>query len=179
MLVHLDGARISNAAAALGTGFREFTTDAGVDVLSFGGTKNGAMMSEAVVILNPELATAIPYLRKTSMQLASKMRFVSAQLDALLTDDLWLRNASHSNSMARKLEQGVRQISGVDVVRPVQANAVFAILPSAVTERLQQRFRFYTWDQATGEVRWMCSWDTSDEDVDSFVAAIRDEMAAQ
>ena len=178
MLVHLDGARISNAAAALGTGFREFTTDAGVDVLSFGGTKNGAMMSEAVVILNPDLATAIPYLRKTSMQLASKMRFVSAQLDALLTDDLWLRNASHSNSMARKLEQGVRQISGVDVVRPVQVNAVFAILPAAVTERLQKRFRFYTWDQATGEVRWMCSWDTSDEDVDGFVAAIREEMAA-
>ena len=178
MLVHLDGARISNAAAALGTGFREFTTDAGVDVVSFGGTKNGAMGSEAVVILNPDLATAIPYLRKTSMQLASKMRFVSAQLDALLTDDLWLRNASHSNSMARKLEQGVRQISGVDVVRPVQANAVFAILPSAVTERLQQRFRFYTWDQATGEVRWMCSWDTSDEDVDGFVKAIREEMAA-
>ena len=178
MLVHLDGARISNAAAALGTGFREFTTDAGVDVLSFGGTKNGAMGSEAVVILNPDLATAIPYLRKTSMQLASKMRFVSAQLDALLTDDLWLRNARHSNAMARKLEQGVRQISGVDVVHPVQANAVFAILPSAVTARLQHRFRFYTWDQATGEVRWMCSWDTSDEDVDGFVAAIREEMAA-
>jgi len=178
MLVHLDGARISNAAAALGTGFREFTTDAGVDVVSFGGTKNGAMISEAVVILNPDLATAVPYLRKTSMQLASKMRFVSAQLDALLTNDLWLRNASHSNSMARKLEQGVCQISGVDVVRPVQANAVFAILPPAVTERLQKRFRFYTWDQVTGEVRWMCSWDTTDEDVDSFIAAITEEMAA-
>jgi threonine aldolase len=179
MLVHLDGARISNAAAALGTGFREFTTDAGVDVVSFGGTKNGAMISEAVVVLNPDIATAVNYLRKTSMQLASKMRFVSAQLDALLTDDLWLRNASHSNSMARKLEQGVRQISGVDVVRSVQANAVFAILPAAVTERLQQRFRFYTWNQSTGEVRWMCSWDTTDEDVDGFVKAIREEMAAR
>ena len=179
MLVHLDGARISNAAAALGTGFREFTTDAGVDVVSFGGTKNGTMMSEAVVVLNPDIATAVHYLVKTSMQLASKMRFVSAQLDALLTDDLWLRNASHSNSMARKLEQGVRQISGVDVVRPVQANAVFAILPTAVTERLQQRFRFYAWNQTTGEVRWMCSWDTTDEDVDGFVKAIREEMAAE
>lgn len=104
MLVHLDGARISNAAAALGTGFREFTTDTGVDVVSFGETKNGAMISEAVVILNPGIATAVNYLRKTSVQLASKMRFVSAQLDAPLTDDLWLRNASHSNSMARKLE---------------------------------------------------------------------------
>ena len=179
MLVHLDGARISNAAAALGTGFREFTTEAGVDVVSFGGTKNGAMGSEAVVILNPDLAAALPFLRKTSMQLASKMRFISAQLDALLTDDLWLRNASHANSMARKLEQAVRHISGVALVRPVQANAVFAILPTAVTERLQQRFRFYTWDQATGEVRWMCSWDTTDEDVDHFVAAIREEIAAQ
>ena len=179
MLVHLDGARISNAAAALGTGFREFTTDAGVDVVSFGGTKNGAMISEAVVVINPDIATAVNYLRKTSMQLASKMRFVSAQLDALLTDDLWLRNANHSNSMARKLEQGVRQISGVDVVRPVQANAVFAILPAAVTERLQQRFRFYTWNQSTGEVRWMCSWDTTDEDVDGFLKAIREEMAAE
>lgn len=179
MLVHLDGARISNAAAALGTGFREFTTDAGIDVVSFGGTKNGAMISEAVVVLNPEIATAVHYLQKTSMQLASKMRFVSAQLDALLTDDLWLRNASHSNSMARKLEAGVRNISGVEVVRPVQANAVFAILPAAVTQRLQQRFRFYTWDQATGEVRWMCSWDTRDEDVDGFVDAIREEMLAK
>ena len=177
MKVHLDGARISNAAAALGTGFREVTTDAGIDVVSFGGTKNGAMIGEAVIVLNPDLAAAIPYLRKTSMQLASKMRFMSAQLEALLTNDLWLRNASHSNAMAKKLEQGVRQIAGVTVVRPVQANAVFAILPAAVTQRLQERFRFYTWNQATGEVRWMCSWDTTEQDVDDFAAAIVEEMS--
>jgi threonine aldolase len=112
------------------------------------------------------------------MQLASKMRFVSAQLLALLTDDLWLRNAQHSNAMARELDSRVRRIEGVTVVRPVQANAVFAILPADVTERLQKRFRFYTWDQVTGEVRWMCSWDTTLDDVAAFADAIAEEMAA-
>jgi threonine aldolase len=178
LTVHLDGARISNAAASLGIDFREFTTDVGVDVVSFGGTKNGAMLSEAVVVLNPDAAPGVPYLRKTSMQLASKMRFVSAQLLALLTDDLWLRNARHSNAMARQLEGRVRNIDGVTVVRPVQANAVFAVLPADVTARLQERFRFYTWDQTTGEVRWMCSWDTTADDVDAFADAVAEEMAA-
>ena len=177
MSVHLDGARISNAAASLGVSFREFTTDAGVDVVSFGGTKNGAMIGEAVVVLNPEAAPGVDFLRKSSMQLASKMRFVSAQLLALLTDDLWLHNAQHSNAMARDLEARVRDIPGVTVVRPVQANAIFAILPADVTERLQKRFPFYVWDQATGEVRWMCSWDTTPEDVDAFATAIAEEMA--
>jgi threonine aldolase len=178
MWVHLDGARISNAAASLGTSFRAFTTDAGVDVVSFGGTKNGAMLSEAIVVLNPEAAPGVDFLRKSSMQLASKMRFVSAQLLALLTDDLWLRNAQHSNAMARELDARVRAIPGVSVVRPVQANAVFAVLPLDVTERLQKRFRFYTWDQATGEVRWMCSWDTTLDDVIAFADAIAEEMSA-
>lgn len=175
--VHLDGARISNAAASLGAGFREFTTDAGIDVVSFGGTKNGLMLGEAIVVLNAEAAPGVDFLRKTSMQLASKMRFISAQLLALLTDDLWLRNARHSNSMAQRLEASVHAIPGVTVVRPVQANAVFAILPPDVTVRLQERFRFYTWDQATGEVRWMCSWDTTEADVDAFSAAIAAEMS--
>lgn len=179
MRVHLDGARISNAAAALGTGFREFTTDAGVDVVSFGGTKNGAMLGEAVVVLNPDAAPGVDYLRKSSMQLASKMRYVSTQLLALLTDDLWLRNARHANAMARDLEARVRILEGVTVVRPVQANAVFAVLPADVTERLQQRFRFYTWDQATGEVRWMCAWDTTEQDVAEFAAAVAEELAAR
>jgi len=178
MSVHLDGARISNAAASLGVGLRDFTTDAGVDVVSFGGTKNGAMLGEAVVVLNPDAAPGVDFLRKSSMQLASKMRFVSAQLLALLTDDLWLHNAEHSNAMARDLEARVRAIPGVTIVRPVQANAVFAILPEDVTERLQKRFRFYTWDQATGEVRWMCSWDTTAQDIDDFASAIAEEMAA-
>jgi len=176
MGMHVDGARLANAAAALGNGFREFTTDAGVDVVSFGGTKNGIMLGEAIIVLNPEAAPGVDYLRKSSMQLASKMRFISAQLLALLTDDLWLRNASHSNAMAALLESRVGDIAGVTITRPRQANAVFAILPADVTERLQKQFRFYTWDQATGEVRWMCSWDTTEADVESFAAAIAAEL---
>ena len=176
MTLHLDGARIANAAASLGCSFRDFTTDAGVDVVSFGGTKNGAMLSEAVVVLNPDAAPGVAFLRKSSMQLASKMRFVSAQLLALLTDDLWLRNASHANAMARELECRVARIDGVTVVRPVQANAVFAVLPADVTARLQERFRFYVWDHTTGEVRWMCAWDTTVADVEEFAAAIAEEM---
>ena len=176
--LHLDGARIANAAASLGVAMREITTDVGVDAVSFGGTKNGAMGAEAVIVLNPDLAHAVPFLRKSAMQLASKMRFVSAQLSALLTDDLWLRNASHANDMARRLEAAVRGIPGVEIVRRVDANAVFAILPAAVTERLQRDYRFYTWDDHTGEVRWMCSWDTTADDVDRFSAAIAAEMAA-
>ncbi|MBI1349953.1 MAG: threonine aldolase [Actinomycetales bacterium] len=178
MRVHLDGARLANAAVALGTDLRTFTTDAGVDAISFGGTKNGAMLSEAVVILDPVAAPGVDYLRKSSMQLASKMRFISAQLLALLTDDLWRRNATHANAMAHELASRVAAIPGVTIARPSQANAVFAILPADVTARLQERFRFYTWDQTTGEVRWMCSWDTTTEDVDAFAAAIAEEMSA-
>ena len=178
MHTHVDGARLSNAAAALGTGFRAFTTDAGVDAVSFGGTKNGLMLGEAVIVLNPEAAPGVDFLRKSSMQLASKMRFVSAQLLALLSDGLWLRNASHANDMAALLEARVSTVAGVQIVRPRQANAVFAILPADVTERLQQQFRFYTWDQSAGEVRWMCSWDTTEDDVERFSAAVAAEMSA-
>ena len=173
---HIDGARLSNAAASLGTGFRSFTTDAGIDAVSFGGTKNGLMIGEAVIVLNAESAPGVDFLRKTSMQLASKMRFVSAQLLALLTDDLWLRNASHANAMAALLASRVRGLPGLSITQPVQANAVFAVLPAQVTARLQQRFRHYTWDAATGEVRWMCSWDTTIEDVDAFAAAVATEL---
>ena len=176
MLVHLDGSRLANAAASLGVPMREFTTDAGVDVLSFGGTKNGLMLGEAVVVLNPELAPSLKYLRKSAMQLASKMRFVSAQLLALLEGDLWLRNARHANAMAARLADGVRGLPGLEITRPVQANAVFAVLPADVTERLQKRFRFYTWDQHTGEVRWMTAFDTTEEDVDVFAAAITADL---
>jgi threonine aldolase len=178
MRVHLDGARISNAAASLGAPLRAFTTDVGVDVLSFGGTKNGLMLGEVVVVLDPAAAPGVEYVRKSSMQLASKMRFVSAQFEALLGTDLWLRNATHANAMAQRLESAVRGIDGVHVQRPVQANAVFAVLPKPVTARLQKRFKFYTWDEATGEVRWMTTFDTTEGDVDAFAAAIREEMAA-
>ncbi|MFI6448681.1 threonine aldolase family protein [Kitasatospora sp. NPDC050543] len=176
MLVHLDGSRLANAAASLGLPLRAFTTDVGVDVLSFGGTKNGLMLGEAVVVLNPERVRNLKYLRKMSMQLASKMRFVSVQFEALLAGDLWLRNASNANAMARRLEAAVRGIEGITVVRPVQANAVFALLPREVSERLQKRYRFYFWDEHTGEVRWMCAFDTTEADIDAFAAAIAEEM---
>ena len=177
MFVHLDGARISNAAATLGVPFRAFTTDAGVDVVSFGGTKNGLMFGEAVVVLNPDAVYGVPYLRKTSMQLASKMRFVSAQLEALIGGDLWLRNASHANAMAQRLVAAVRDIDGVEVQRPVQANAVFAVVPAAATATLQEKHRFYVWDEATGEVRWMTSFDTTEDDIDAFAADIKAALA--
>ncbi|MFE5073668.1 threonine aldolase family protein [Streptomyces halstedii] len=178
MKVHLDGARIANAAASLDVPMRAFTTVAGVDVLSFGGTKNGALFGEAVVVLAPDSVRAMKHLRKLSMQLASKMRFVSVQLEALLARDLWLRNARHANAMARRLAEGVRAVDGVEILHPVQANAVFARLPHAVSERLQKRFRFYFWDEPAGDVRWMCAFDTREEDVDAFVQALKEEMAA-
>lgn len=177
LLVHLDGSRLTNAAAALDVPLRALTTDAGVDVLSFGGTKIGLLYGEAVVVLNPDAATGIDYIRKTFMQLSSKMRFVSVQFEALLSGDLWLRNARQANAMGKRLEAAVRDIPGVTVPRPAQANAVFAILPKDATERLQKRFRFYTWNEATGEVRWMCAFDTTEADVDAFAAAVAEELA--
>ncbi|PXX61019.1 L-threonine aldolase [Nocardia tenerifensis] len=176
MLVHVDGSRLANAAASLGVGLREITTDAGVDVLSFGGTKHGLLLGECVVVLNPDAVRDLVYLRKMSMQLASKMRFVSVQFEALLGGDLWLRGARHANAMAARLAAAVGGIDGVRLVRPVQANAVFAILPRPVTERLLARQRFYLWDERTGEVRWMCAFDTTEDDVDAFAALIADEM---
>jgi threonine aldolase len=183
MVLHLDGARISNAAAALGCSFREFTTDAGVDILSFGGTKNGLLYGEAVVVLNPERSAGLTYLRKMNAQLASKMRFVSAQFIALLTDDLWLRSASHANAMAARLRSSLEAelaggtITGLGFSRDTQANAVFATLPAGVADRLRQRFRFYDWDASIGEVRWMTAFDTTEGDIDVFVAAVRAELA--
>ncbi|MBR7672331.1 threonine aldolase family protein [Streptomyces daliensis] len=179
MKVHMDGARIANAAAALDVPMRAFTYAAGVDILSFGGTKNGMLFGEAVVVLDPEAAgPAMRHLRKLSMQLASKMRFISAQLEALLAGDLWLRNARHSNAMAQRLAEGVKAVDGVEILYPVEANAVFARLPHDVSERLMKRYRFYFWDEAAGDVRWMCSFDTAEEDVDGFLAALREEMTA-
>lgn len=172
MRVHMDGARIANAAATLGLPLRAFTSDVGVDVISLGGTKNGAMAAEAIVVLDPDAAHGLRFLRKTQMQLASKMRFVSAQLLALYEGDLWLRSAQHANAMAQRLAAGVRGLPGVEVVRPVESNAVFAILPRDAAERVREEFWFYDWDEATGEVRWMCAFDTTPEDVDSFVDAV-------
>jgi threonine aldolase len=176
MVLHMDGARLSNAAAALGVPLRELSTDVDVDILSFGGTKNGLLGAEAVVFAAPELADGFEYLRKQSLHLASKMRFLAAQFDALLSDDLWLRCASHANAMARRLADAARAIPRLEITRPVETNAVFATLPAGATAALQDQFPFYVWDEHTGEVRWMCSWDTTEEDVDMFAVALRDEL---
>jgi threonine aldolase len=183
MVLHMDGARISNAAAALGVPLRDFTVDAGVDILSFGGTKNGLLYGEAIVLLDPSKSDGLVFLRKLNMQLASKMRFVSAQLLALLADDLYLRSASHANAMATKLrsflEAGVADgsITGLGFSQPTQANAVFAVLDNTAADRIRERVRFYDWDRAGGEVRWMTAFDTTEDDVDNFVAVITEELA--
>jgi threonine aldolase len=157
---------------------RQATRDLGVDVLSFGGTKNGLMGVEAVVFFRPELAKDFLFVRKQGMQLASKMRYMSAQMEALLTNDLWRRNAEHANRMARLLEQGVKKIPRAKIVYPVEANGVFAQIPRAAIERIQQRYFFYVWSEEESVVRWMCSFDTTEEDVEEFAefiaAAVRD-----
>lgn len=176
MRVHLDGARLANAAASLGVSLTELTTDAGVDLVSFGGTKNGLLYGEAIVVLDPAASEGLKYLRKMTMQLASKMRFASAQLIALLEDDLWLRSARHANAMASRLREAVDQIDGVRATQPTQANAVFAALPAEAADRLRERFHFYDWNKATSEVRWMTAFDTTEAEVDAFAAAIRAEL---
>jgi threonine aldolase len=178
MLLHVDGARLANAAVALDVPLRALTTDAGADAVSFGGTKNGMMLGEAVVFLRAGLGGEVAFLRKQSMQLASKMRFLAAQFEALLTDGLWRRPASHANAMAARLAEAVSGIEGVRITQRVQANAVFAVLPPAATVALQEKWHFYVWDETTGEVRWMCSWDTTPDDVEAFAADIRVAVAA-
>jgi threonine aldolase len=173
MLLHVDGARLCNAAAALGVTLAALTTDAGVDAVSFGGTKNGLMGAEAAVLLRDDVGDGFKYLRKQAMQLASKMRYISAQLDALLDGDLWLRSAAHANAMARRLGAALDGIDGLTITQPVEANAVFAVLDPAATERLQRDWTFYVWDETSGEVRWMTAWDTLPEDVDAFAADVR------
>lgn len=173
LFLHMDGARIANAAAALGLPFRAFTRDAGVDVLSFGGTKNGMMMGEAVVFFNPEQARLTKYIRKQSMQLFSKMRFVSAQFLAYFEADLWKRNALHANRMALLLETEVARIPEITLTQKTQANGVFAIVPPRVIPRLQEQYFFYIWDESRSEVRWMTSFDTTEEDVYGFVSALK------
>ena len=176
MYLHVDGARLANAAAALGLPLRAFTTDAGVDAVSFGGTKNGMVGGEAVVLLAPELADGFAWIRKQSMQLASKGRFVAAQFVSLLEEDLGLRSAAHANAMGARLATAVGGLPGVQLTQATQANVVFAILPAAITARLLEDWPFYVWNEATGEVRWMCSWDTTPEDVDAFAAAVADAV---
>lgn len=173
MLLYVDGARIANAAVSCGVSLRELITDSGVDAISFGGTKNGALGAEAVVLLNPGLSgRQLPFARKSTTQLASKMRFVAAQFVALLEGDVWRSNAEHANAMARRLAAAVSGIAGVRITQSVDANAVFAVIPHAAIAPLAERWHFYTWDPAANEVRWMCAWDTTAEQVDAFAADI-------
>ncbi len=179
LYLHVDGSRISNAAVNLKADFVAFTRDAGVDVLSFGGTKNGMMFGEAVIFFNPALSKSFKFIRKQGMQLHSKMRFIGAQFDALLTNNLWKRNASHANHMAKLLEAALRKIPAVKITQAVDANGVFVIIPSAIVEELQKESFFYVWNEKLSEARLMCSFDTTEEDIKIFTEKLEKLCADQ
>jgi threonine aldolase len=184
LLLHMDGARLWNAAAALNLPFSAFTTDVGVDLLSLGGTKNGLLGAEAIVVLSPRASEGLKFLRKLSMQLASKMRFISAQIITLFENDLGIRSASHANRMAQRLRSGLEaklssgEISGLGFTNPTMANAVFATLDNSVADRIRSKIKFYDWDRSIGEVRWMCAFDTTEADVDNFIDIITKELSS-
>src|SRR5438309_1512218 len=177
MFLHLDGARIANAAVSLGQSLREATRDLGVDVLTFGGTKNGMMGGEAVVFFRPGMSQDFLFLRKQGMQLTSKMRFVAVQFEALLTNDLWRRSAEHANRMALLLEKEISRIPEVKIVWKVQANGVFAKIPGHAIETIMQRYFFYKWIEEEDIVRWMCSFDTTEEDVKEFARFVAETVS--
>ena len=176
LFLHMDGARLANAAVTLNVGFREMTVDAGVDVLSFGGTKNGMMMGEAVCFLRPGLSHDFKYMRKQSMQLASKMRFISAQYIGYFRDDLWKKCAFHSNAMATLLAGELQKIPGITITQKVQANGVFVIIPHDVAEKVMEKYFFYPWDEKKCEYRLMTSWDTEQEDIEGFISVLKNEL---
>jgi len=176
MYLHMDGARIANAAVTLNMKFKEFTKDAGVDILSFGRTKNGMMYGEAILFLDKQLGQDFKYVRKQGMQLASKMRFISAQFERYLTDNLWYKNAKHSNQMAQLLASKVQEIPQIKITQNVEANGVFAIVPKEIIEDLKKEYFFYDWDESKNEVRWMCSFDTAQEDIFKFVELIKSKL---
>jgi threonine aldolase len=176
MFLHMDGARIANAAASLRQTLRQATRDLGVDVLSLGGTKNGILGGEAVVFFNDKLSTDFLYLRKQGMQLASKMRFIAVQFEALLSNDLWRRSAEHANRMARLLEAELRRIPQVKVVWKVEANGVFAQIPRQAIQKIKDRYFFYMWIEEESIVRWMCSFDTTEEDVRQFARVVSEAV---
>ena len=173
MLLHVDGARIANAAVSLNASLKEITVDAGVDVLSFGGAKNGMMYGEAVVFLNKNLGDNFKYIRKQGMHLPSKMRFISAQFEALLSGDLWRRSAAHANRMARVLGSELAKIPQIKLTQPVEANGVFAEIPEKFVPLLQKKYFFYVWNEETSECRFMASFDTTEEDIHDFVSLVR------
>ena len=176
MYLHLDGARIANAAVALGCTFRQMTTDCGVDCLSFGGTKNGLLMGESAVILNPQLDVDLKYRRKQMAQLCSKMRFMAVQFEAYLTTGVWQRNAAHSNHMAQLLHNALLSIPQAKIMYPVQANSVFVKLPNKVWNALLNDYFFYLWDEEQDVVRWMCSFDTTEDDINNLIQALKQRL---
>jgi len=173
MLLHVDGARLANAAVALNATFKEITADVGVDVLSFGGTKNGMMYGEAVVFFDKSLAGDFKYIRKQGMHLPSKMRFISAQFEALLSGDLWRRSAMHANRMAQVLGSELAKVPKIKLTQPVESNGVFATIPKEYIPVLQEKYFFYVWDDAISEVRFMASFDTSEDDIRDFVEFVK------
>jgi len=172
LLLHVDGARLSNAAVALDKTFKEITTDVGVDVLSFGGTKNGMMYGEAVVFFDKARASDFKFIRKQGMHLPSKMRFISAQFEALLAGDLWRRGAAHANRMAQVLGRELAKVPKIKLTQPVESNGVFATIPQEYIPALQEKYFFYVWDDAISEVRLMASFDTSEDDIHDFIAFV-------
>ncbi len=172
LFLHMDGARLANAAAALNQSLRQATRDLGIDILSFGGTKNGLMGGEAVVFFNRDLAQNFKFIRKQGMQLASKMRFIAVQFETLLTGDLWLKSACRANAMAMLLETEVRKIPQLKIVYPVEANGVFVQVPREAIARIRERYFFYVWNEETSVVRWMCSFDTTEEDIRQFASFV-------
>jgi threonine aldolase len=174
LYLHLDGARIANAVASLGLTLQEVVTLTGVDVISFGGTKNGLLLGEAVIFLNPELAHGFKYVRKQAMQLASKMRFISAQFIAHFKNDLWLQTASHANQMAQLLAQKISHLPQVKLIMPVQTNAVFVSVPREIIKPLQDKYFFYIWNYDRNEVRWMTHFNTTEADIEDFVNSLED-----
>lgn len=176
MVVHMDGARLSNAVAYLGCSPRALTTDAGIDVLSFGGTKNGMMFGEAVVFFNTSTIAEVPFIRKQAMQLHSKTRFIAAQFSTVLKDGLWLKAAAHANRMAQMLANEAENIPGVRITQEVQGNEIFAIIPRDKIKTLQEKCFFYVWDENASEVRWVCSFDTTESDIIEFVNILRQEL---
>ena len=173
MVLHMDGARLANAAVHLGAELRQLTADCGVDVLSFGGTKNGMMVGEAIVFFDQTLSRNFKYRRKQGMQLASKMRFIAAQFDALLSNDLWRRCAGRANAMAALLAEKLQTVSEIRLSQKVESNGVYAIVPPEIIAPLQAVCPFYVWNEKTSEVRWMTSFDTTEDDIDQFVAQLK------
>lgn len=179
MYLHMDGARLANACVALGKDFRQLTVDCGVDVLSFGGTKNGLMMGECVVVFHPSLKAKARFVRKQSAQLASKMRFLSCQFTAYLTDELWRKNALHANALAHRLYYELRLLPGVHFTQKLESNQLFLTLPRPVIERLQKKYFFYFWNEPANEIRWVTSFDTTEEDISELVNEVKLALASE